>query len=257
MAPDVVPEKLDNPINYKILGLIIFGTILFQISISMFPESEVVEEIVFVVSIVNPLAASISCFIISKRYKDTQVFGKAYFYLGLAYLMVFFAELTYLIYERILFLDPYPSIADVFFFLLYPFTLIHLILNIRFFQPKFSNRAKIWLIVFPVAIFFIYTLSAIDDLGNSFDLHYGIIFTIGSAVTLGFAILGAAIFREGVIGKAWLLLVLGILATTVGDVWYYHLEIFGEYGLTHPVNLFWYTSYWIIIYALYKHKEII
>ncbi len=103
-----------------------------------------------------------------------------------------------------------------------------------------------------------YGFTAIEELGEAnFDFYYGMIFVAGASVTLVFAILGAKVFREGVLGVAWLLLVIGILGLTIGDVWYYNLEIFGEYNLQHPVNLFWYIGYWVIVYALIKHKTII
>ena len=256
--PNVVPGRLESPINFKILALIIGVALSFQAFLYLFPDLDEADSIVFVISIINPLAASIASFVVAKRYKGAKVFGRAYFSLGIAYLMVFCAEVTYLIYDLFLGLDPYPSIADVFFFALYPFTLIHLILNIRFFKPSLGIGTKIWIVVIPIGIIITYVFSAFQEIEETnFDFYYGIIFITGSAVTLVFAVLGARVFKEGVLGKAWLLLVIGILANTIGDVWYYYLEVFGGYDLIHPVNLFWYTSYWIIVYALYKHKSII
>ncbi len=52
-------------------------------------------------------------------------------------------------------------------------------------------------------------------------------------MVLSYAILGASIFRKGVLGVAWLLLVVGILVSTVGDFWYYYLEVFEEYSDLH------------------------
>jgi len=75
-------------------------------------------------------------------------------------------------------------------------------------------------------------------------------------VVLAYAILGASIFRKGVLGVAWLLLVIGILVSTVRDVWYYYLEVFEEYSDLHPVNVMWYVSDFLIIYALAKHRKI-
>ena len=261
MKPDVVPENLKNPINYKILALI-FGSVLTLQSILYFiPESEKYELIISIISFVNPLATSIASFVIWKRYSGSLVFGRAYFFLGMAYFMVFAAELTYLIYDLILNIDPYPSIADVFFFALYPFTLIHLILNIKFFKLKIFQTEKKWLFIIPIFIIVTYVLSTILSTSGefedyiSFDFFYGLIFTLGSAITLAFAILGAKIFKEGALGTVWLLLVIGILINTIGDVWYYHLEIFEQYDLMHPVNIFWYSSYWLMVYALYIHKK--
>ena len=256
--PEIVPDRLDRRVSLGIIVLIIGTTISFQLFLIYFPDSETADSSVFIVSIINPLAASIASFVVAHRYKGTHVFGKAYFSLALAYLMVFFAEVTYLVYEEFLGLDPYPSIADVFFFALYPFTLVHLFLNIRFFKPSVGKVTKLWLFGLPTIIILFYTLTAFQELGEAnFDFYYGIIFIVGSAVTLAFAFLGASIFRTGAIGAAWLILVIGILANTIGDVWYYYLEVFGDYSLSHPVNLFWYASYWIVVYALIKHKKII
>ena len=96
-----------------------------------------------------------------------------------------------------------------------------------------------------------------DDFEPNFDFYYGAIFVYASSLTLSVAIIGAIIFKEGVIGKAWLLLVIGILGNTIGDIWYYNLEVFEQYDLGHPVNLFWYAGYWIVIYALIKHRKVL
>ena len=53
----------------------------------------------------------------------------------------------------------------------------------------------------------------------SFDFFYGLTFTIGSTITLAFAILDTKIFKEGALGTVWLLLVIGILVNPLGDVW--------------------------------------
>ncbi len=265
MKPNIVPERLDNPLNYKVIFLIFVSVLTFQLILSIVPESEneKIDLIISIVSFVNPLAASIASFTIWTRYRGTKVFGRAYFSLGMAYLMVFAAELTYLVYDILLNLDPYPSIADVFFFALYPFTMIHILLNIKFFKSKVFQNERNWLFIIPIPIIVIYVASSVylfEVEGieySSFDFFYGILFTSGSAVTLAFAILGVKIFREGIMGTVWLLLVIGILTNTIGDVWYYHLEIFEQYDLLHPVNVFWYFSYWLIVYALYKHKKTI
>ena len=263
MKPDIVPEYLKNPINYKILVLIFSSVMIFQSILYFIPESESekYEFLISIISFVNPLATSITSFVIWKRYDGSLVFGRAYLFLGMAYFMVFAAELTYLIYDLVLHVDPYPSIADVFFFALYPFTLIHLILNIRFFKSNIIQKEKKWLFVIPIFIVSTYVLSSMFSTSGtfedhiSFDFFYGLIFTIGSAITLTFAMLGAKIFKSGSLGTVWLLLVIGILVNTIGDVWYYHIEIFGQYDLMHPVNIFWYSSYWLMVYALYRHKK--
>ena len=257
MTPDVVPDKLESKINYKILLLILGLVLTFQFYITYSPEDDA-NSAISVVSIMNPLLASIAAFFVAKRYVGSQVFGKAYFALGLGLMMFVLGEGSYLYYELILEIDPYPSIADVFFFSFYPLAMYHLVKNIRFFKPNLDIMTKILIVVVPIIIVIAYSYLSFQEIGEmNFDYYYGLIFITASAVVLSGAMLGARVFHQGVIGAAWLVLVIGILLTTIGDVWYYYLETFGHYELNHPVNLFWWASYMVIIYALYKHQKIV
>ena len=266
MNSDIVPERLSNPINYKIIILIIGSIIIFQGILYFAPESqhEKIDLVLSIAALVNPLAVSIASLVVWRRYQNTRVFGRAYFSLGVGYAMVFAAEIAYVTYDLIFQIDPYPSIADVFFFALYPFTLIHLILNIKFFNPSTFRTDRNFLIGIPIGIILMHIIMSTimmqenpTENYESFDFQYGLIFTIMSGVTLAFTISAARIFRQGTLGSIWLLLVVGILLNTVGDIWYYNLEIFGQYDLAHPVNVFWNVSYWLIVYALIKHKKTI
>ncbi|NND87260.1 MAG: histidine kinase, partial [Nitrosopumilus sp.] len=191
------------------------------------------------------------------NYHGTQVFGRAYLALSLGYLSIFFAEVTYAVYDIVYNIEPYPSIADVFFFLLYPLLLTYLFMNIKFFSPKLGIKSKAWIIVMPILVLVGYSAVSINE-GVSideFDFYYGTIFVYTATLTLAVAVVGASIFKQGAIGTAWLILVIGILLNNIGDIWYYNLELFGEYELIHPVNMFWYAGYLVVMYALIKHKK--
>ena len=255
MEPDIVPDKIENKINYKIIILIISSTAIFQSLLYFVPNRDETNSIISVVSFINPLAASIASFIISKRYSGSLTFGKSYFALGIGYLSTTIGEILYSVYDLVLGIDPYPSIADVFFFSLYPFTIIHLLINTRFFKPKISVKEILWMTLIPVIIVSIYITSSLSNSKPDFNFYYGVIFTTGASTVLPFAILGAKVFKGGTIGTPWLVLVFAIVALTIGDVWYYHLEINHAFNLLHPVNIFWYAGYWILVYALYKHRK--
>jgi len=256
VEPDIVPDKLEDRINYKVILLIIFVTMSFQGSIFLLQSDDDRNEVISIVSIINPMAAAIFGFITAKRYGYSMTFGKAYLALGAGFLCAGIAECIYLIYDLVLQIDPYPSIADVFFFGLYPFILAYLIMSIKFFKPKTTIKEFFWMPVITMAIISTYITLSFEQLQEAnFDFYYGIIFAVLPALVLPFAILGAMTFKGGVIGTSWLILVFSIIALTTGDVWYYYLEIFDGYDLLHPVNVFWYAGYWIIVYALYKHGK--
>ena len=177
-------------------------------------------------------------------------------------------DITYIYYDWYTDEAPWPSIAEVFFLAFYFFAGYHLVKNIRYFKKDLKWTPKIGVAataIIIVAIFAVWSLfdtetGEIDPAmieGEEFDFYFGLIFVAGSAILFGLALLGAAVFRDSILGKAWLLLAAGIFFFTVADVWYYHLELTDGYTTTHFVNTLWVLSNAAIVYALYKHKKTI
>lgn len=256
MEPPKVPEVLKQPISIKTFALIFLGIAALQTFLYLHPEPDSFEEPLAFLSMGLPLAVSIGAFSIATRYGMSQVFGKSYLFFALAFFSVFLAEVTYYTYDVIFEIDPYPSIADVFFFALYPFLAAHMLINFKFFKTKISVPRKIIFFAIPILISSLYGWLAYQEIGQiDFDFAYGMIFVIGTSSALSLAVLGSFVFRGGLLGIVWMILLIGVLLTTTGDVWYYYLELFDGYDLLHPVNLFWYASYGIMLYALYKHVK--
>jgi hypothetical protein len=137
----------------------------------------------------------------------------------------------------------------------------HLVKNSLCFKRKLDISTKIWLTMIPIVIVSVYSYLAFEsNNGFTFDFYYGLIFVAATSVTFSFAILGALVFHYSILGTVWLLLVLGIMINSVGDVWYYYLETIDQYGnlealKIHAVNSMWMVGYIIVAYALYKHRK--
>jgi len=248
---EVVPEKLSDPLNYKIIGLIVAGIIVLHILINTIDELGI---IVYGWSMGVPLAIVIFSFLTVKKYSGTRVYSKAFKFLGVSFIGIFGGELVYFIYEAVLGLDPYPSIGDGFYYLFYPMIIGFLIVNIRFFIPKFSKSNLIPIIVIPIIVSGIWTYLVWGE-WEGFDFWFGLASILATSITLGFSILALKTFRGGMIQTTWVLFVIGILSVVIGDTWYYYLEVFEEYTLDHVVNLFWYFGYLFVLYSLLKHKK--
>ncbi len=230
----------------------------FQIYLyAAFPKPDDASHLVDVISAINPLIASIAAFFVAKKYWGSNIFGKAYLALALALTMNFLGETVYGIYDTLGYGTSF-GVPDYLFYTFYPLVMAHLVLNIRFFKPKISYLTKAWVAAIPIAITTVYAILSFQKHGTTnFDFYTGLIYVILGSSILSGTLLGARVFRQGVLGVAWLVLLIGIILQTTGDVWYSYLDNFGQYTLTHPVNLFWYASYMIITYALYKHQKII
>jgi hypothetical protein len=257
-----VSKKFDpgsqNKLNYKTIGIIIILTISYQFYISeiMLDNGEL--QFGSITYGLGALMSGIFALYVAKRYKGSEIFGVTYASLGIGLLFLFVGDTTYIIYEHVLEEDPYPSMADVFFLIYYPFTAYHLIRNIGYFKKDLNLSSKLFVPGLTLTIVLIFAFISFDKIeGHSFDFYFGLIFVFGSSLILSLAILGVTVFRHSILGVAWLLLAIGIFLFTFADVWYYYLEIAEEYSGSHFTNTLWITSNMIIVYALYKHKKII
>ena len=252
-------KKITNNINYKVLGIIFGLTIVYQISLYMVNPEE------FNISEMFYLAAIAACagfaFNVSKRYQGSKVFGKAYMFLGLAFVSWLIGDLGYVYYDHVLDADPYPNPFDAGFAASYVFASLHLVLNTRHFKPQWNSAMKALLVLLPAVMITTYTIVAYTAWGDynevQFDVIYGNIFAVGASIELAFAILGAVAFRQSVLREVWLLLVIGIFIWVISDIWYAYTEVFEAFDNTHPTNTLWMAALMTIMYALYKHKQIV
>ena len=175
-----------------------------------------------------------------------------------AFFLLAAGDFTYVYYELVLHEDPYPSIADGFFLASYPFLAYHLVGNIRYFKKDLKVGAKAGVPALTIVLVLGFAYMSMDMIADEpFDFYFGLSYVLASAGILSLAILGAAVFRQSILGTAWLLLATGIFIFTIADVWYYYLELVDGYSTHHPTNTLWVLSNMIMIYALYKHKKTI
>jgi len=254
-------EKTIEPksgLNYKVLLLIAGLAVIYQTFNYILPEKEGELSPIDIVFTMSIITCAIASFLVSKRYARSTVFGQAYLALGIGFTAYAIGDIIYNFQTTVLKIDPYPSIADIFFFAQYPFIIFHLIRNIKFFKRKISTMTIIWLAAIPVALVLIYSYFTFTQVGyDLFDYYYGLPFVAASAASLSFAVLGMQVFRQSLLASVWSLLAVGIFLNTFGDINYYHLEIFGLYTRTHWVNVLWFVAPLLITYSLYRHYKII
>jgi hypothetical protein len=244
--------------SYKVLAAI-FGLAItwYVINNIVQPEEGTYDIFELILTLSYPVTAFAS-FHVAKRYWHSEIFGKAYLSLGLAFLMYFFGDVGYFYQENVMGVEAYPSFADIGYFAFYPFAMYHLLKNSLYFKRKFEMKTKAWISAFPVVMVVSYSILSLSMGGEfNFDFFYGLCFISLNATVLAFAILGAQVFRQSALGPVWGLIVLGMIFYTIADGWYYHLEIFGHYTETHIVNMLWLLNTMIITYALYKHEKVI
>lgn len=246
-----------SSITIKAIIIVVVISAAYQYYITAYVDEDVVSLGHFSYGL-SSLAVGIVAFSVAKRYRGSPIFGKTYFALAIGFVLLFVGDLIYNYYSMILFEDPYPSIADVFFISFYFFAAFHLIKNIKYFKKDLGLGSKIAVPAISLIMIVSFGIFTIETLTDDPVVYFmSMAYVVSSAVVLALGLLGAAVFRHSVLGVAWLLLAAGIVGYSVADVWYYYLEEIEEYTLTDPVNTLWVLSNTLMVYALYKHKETI
>ena len=255
---------------YKPLIFIFLCTATLQLGLTFqtkFFESNLIPHFLI---ILFPLAVSVYSFVISRLYGGSKVFGRSYFAFGLGYFLIFLTELLYVYYYDISGQDV-PEIADYFLMTSYFLLLTHLIINIRYFSENLSTTQKAVIILTPAIIVPVYSLLVLGNvldsdyaeaeipyglLGNVSYYYYSVILVFLSSLTMGFAIVGFSLFRQTVLFTSWLLILVGISVSTIGDLVYHYVEILGG-NWFESVTTLWIASNMIMLYALYRHQRAI
>lgn len=255
----VVPEKLQEKIDYKIFGIIAAGLLAFQFYLYTFkgPNDPTVTFLASFVFSTTSFIAAMTALFISHRYWKSEVFGKSYLALGIGMIMNVLGEGIYYVLQ-LQGQVPSPSISDWASLSFYPLAFYHLAKNVSFFKPTVKKTAKLFIILLPIIVSGVYTfLEYKQEQAADTTFFLGLAYIVGGTVILSAATLGAIVFKQGVLGIPWLVLALGIVLSTIADVWYSYLSIYNQYTNWHAVNLLWSAGFLVMAYALYKHKKVI
>lgn len=251
-------SKLELVFNYKMLLVIAGLAVAFQILNWIIPEQSGEFNPIDLSSTASVVVCAVLSFIVARKYSGSEALGQAYLSLAIGFSLWAIGDFIWYYYDIVLKLDPYPSLADIFYLAYYPFVIFHLVRNITFFKRKIDAQTKIWLAAIPIAITLAYTYFSFQQNGEAhFDFYFGLPYVLGAGISLSFAILGSQVFRHSVLAAVWSLLAIGIFLTAFADVYYYYLEIFGLYTRSSIVTARWLASSMVITYALYRHHRII
>jgi len=246
-------------LNYKVIGIIFGLVVLYQYALIITDVSKFnITDISYFVAIA---VAGLFATFVGGRYSGSVMFGKSYVFLAMGFFCKFIGDAAYYYFEY--FADSYswPTPFDLFYLASYGFFIILLVLNIRFFKPRWDAKIKALVVLIPILTVTIFSVIAYQEWGIYdelfFELFFTDLFVIGISFSVSLAILGVIVFRHSVLREAWLLLAIGIFLMMIADLWYYYMEIFEAYENSHPVNTVWMASFMIIIYALYKHHKVL
>ncbi len=196
--------------------------------------------------------------IISARFRKTGNHGKAWLlFSGLA-ISWFIAETTWIIYELGYHLNPFPSPADAFYLIGYPFLFLFTIHYLKPFKKLISKKLIISASVITISVLIPSLYMTIENHSNEsgFGVILGAIYPIEDSIVLVPAIIGIVLFFRGEVNFLWTLLLIGILFEVIADTGFQYVTLNNSYYTGHPVDILFIWSYIMFSFGVYSHIKI-
>jgi len=173
--------------------------------------------------------------------------------------MWFLGELTWAIYVVVLQINPFPSLADIFYLSGYVFLGFAFLLIFKLFSYVFTEKMFAFLAAVSVALSVTVGYSLLIPILTSEADRYTIMFSAAYPVLdIGLFVLvfsNFIIFVKGAVGKAWFFLTLGVALQIVADLLFNYAELQGFYYEGHPFELFWLWGYVAFLLGFYIHRR--
>ncbi|QLH02671.1 hypothetical protein C5F47_03395 [Nitrosopumilus cobalaminigenes] len=275
-------KKPSGKINYLFLISLFVGIIIYGYYNSIEPDIDAEIDLFEWLLLAVHVVATTMAFIIAKQFWHTgqKVLQNAYLALAIGMLGNLLGWAGWFSLETMGVENPYPAPNDLGFLVWHAGALIHLRLTTHRFQPKLTIKQLFVLFVIPTffLVFYIMSYSGeaifVDeehgfqfkpdkiyiefyDECNELCFYTSITFVFLNPLMLSYALVGFSVFRKGILGPAWMLLIIGIGLTIFADIPYYFMELYGGFDRTHWYTMFYFVSPLIITYALYKHRDLI
>lgn len=236
----------------KILVLSIIGISLLYATQFVLNDEQfsLVSTIIYV--IIPAILVILSSYAVVKEWKNKTQNKFAMIFFAGGVVCWFIAEQTWAVLDIVFELDPFPSIADIFYLLTYPFFVVFFILYLK---PIKSDITKNTLL-FSITMSLVFLLPALHVLidyhqdDTSFAVAIGILYPILSSVLLFFILLGIAFFFKGTHTNFWTMIFIGFLIVALADNLFLFTIFDDSYYDGHITDLLYLIGYVFFIGGL-------
>lgn len=200
---------------------------------------------------------SVSAFTLIKLGHD-GMHGIAWVSLLIASSLWLIAETVWIFYELVLQVDPFPSLADVFYSLGYPFLFVFMLAYISPVRKGITKRSLFSAVAVSAVILFFGLYQTIDFVieMDSVATFYAVLYPVLDSILIVPAILGISLFFSGRVNFMWAMVWFGILSLFIADTIFMYSQIDDTYYTGHPIEILFYFSYVLIAFGVYDQVRI-
>jgi hypothetical protein len=166
----------------------------------------------------------------------------------------FIAEMLWAIMELYFKIDPFPSAADIFYLIEYPFLLMFFIAYLQPIKNAITKK------MFAIAILISATILAACKILVStptqdelFEVFLGSIYPIFDSIVLVPAIIGVSLFFKGKINLMWSLFFFGTISLFIADSAFLFGQGENSYYTGNPMEILFHWNYILLSFGLYSN----
>lgn len=205
-----------------------------------------------------PASTLILSIMIMLRFKTSGKHGKSWIVFTIFAASWFIAEQIWLVYDLILDIDPWPSVADFFYILGYPLLFIFSILYIYPIRKAISKRLIILssiasLVLLIPTLFLAYQP---DSSENDFEVLLATSYPVLDAIILCSALIGMSLFFRGEVSFLWFLMCVANTLNVIGDAGFLFSSMNESYYTGHPIDLLYVWAYILFSFGVYSQIKI-
>lgn len=218
-------------------------------------------DILYLIIALFPVVAG---FLVVKKYGLKGRYSKVLLYCTLGSIMYFIGEFLWIFYDQVLQIAPFPSYADVFYLLSYPFFILAIIYMIHLTDkmPEIPFSLFILSVIFLILTGYFQVFLAYDASAAIFENIILISYGIGDIIII-ILLLGAyhiiTEFQGGKIAYSALIFGIAFFSRYIADLLYSMFT--SEYDLLilsyRNIDIFWVIFYLLITYYFMLHLDIL
>jgi signal transduction histidine kinase len=203
-------------------------------------------------SVIPGFLMVLSIILTIKLHKQKHFQSRAFLFFTLATAFRFIAEQIWQIYDQVYNIDPFPSIADIFYIGTYPFFIAFLLISLKPIRKSIPKKSWLFAIVLSTIFLIPSIFASVDDLEgeSSFSTAIALAYPIMSAFQLAPAIVGIMFLAKKGANYSWMLLLFGFLFISISDTFFLFAELDDSYYDGHPVDLMYLYAFILLIFSL-------
>ncbi len=187
---------------------------------------------------------------------------KSLIFLSASFTCWFIAEQSWNLYEHVLDIDPYPSVADLFYISAPIFMFISLTIFLKSTKKKISKK-NFAIACIISSLILVPSLLATLEVGvedEPLEIIVALAYPIVDAILLVPAIIITLFLISSKLNFFWIMIIAGIIIMLAADTSFLFLVISDEYVDGHPVDILWISSYTIwatmMFYIIFESKQL-